>query len=67
MGKRPHHKKDELLDSLPSDFYKLLEMMTIARSRKHITNYYGNNGVGKFPEKIVQLHLIVILTQKVSY
>lgn len=49
--KRPHHKKDELLDSLPSDFYKLLEMMTIARSRKHITNYYGNNGVGKFPEK----------------
>lgn len=50
-GKRPHHKKDELLDSLPSDFYKLLEMMTIARSRKHITNYYGNNGVGKFPEK----------------
>ena len=23
-------------------------MMTIARSRKHITNYYGNNGVGKF-------------------
>lgn len=49
--KRPHHKKDELLDSLPSDFYKLLEMMPIARSRKHITNYYGNNGVGKFPEK----------------
>lgn len=49
--KRPHHKKDELLDSLPSDFYKLLEMMTIARSRKHIMNYYGNNGVGKFPEK----------------
>ena len=49
--KRPHHKKDELLASLPSDFYKLLEMMTIARSRKHITNYYGNNGVGKFPEK----------------
>lgn len=49
--KRSHHKKDELLDSLPSDFYKLLEMMTIARSRKHITNYYENNGVGKFPEK----------------
>ena len=49
--KRPHHQKDELLDSLPSDFYKLLEMMTIARSRKHITNYYGNDGVGKFPEK----------------
>ena len=44
-------KKDQLLDSLPSDFYKLLELMTIARSRKHITSYYGGNDVGKFPEK----------------
>ena len=25
--------------------------MTIARSRKHITSYYGGNDVGKFPEK----------------
>lgn len=49
--KIPHHKKDQLLDSLPSDFYKLLELMTIARSRKHITSYYGGNDVGKFPEK----------------
>lgn len=49
--KQPGHQKDELLDSLPSDFYKLLEMMTISRSRKHITSYYGNKGVGQFPEK----------------
>ena len=49
--KKHYHKKDELLDSLPSDFYKLLEMMTIARSRKHITGYYGEKGIGKFPEK----------------
>ena len=49
--KHPKHKKDELLDSLPSDFYKLLELMTIARSRKHITNYYGNKGIGQFPNK----------------
>lgn len=45
------HNKEELLDSLPSDFYKLLEMMTISRSRKHITNYYGDDKVGKFPKK----------------
>ena len=45
------HDKNELLDSLPSDFYKLLEMMTISRSRKHITGYYGNSNVGKFPDK----------------
>lgn len=49
--KQPEHKKEELLDSLPSDFYKLLELMTISRSRKHITNYYGNKAVGQFPNK----------------
>lgn len=49
--KIPHHQKNQLLDSLPSDFYKLLELMTISRSRKHITSYYGDKGVGQFPEK----------------
>lgn len=47
----PYHQKDALLDSLSSEFYKLLELMTISRSRKHITGYYGNNGVGQFPIK----------------
>jgi len=47
----PNHKKNDLLDSLPSDFYKLLELITISRSRKHITSYYGNSSVGKFPTK----------------
>jgi superfamily II DNA or RNA helicase len=49
--KKTGHRKDELLDNLPSDFYKLLEMMTISRSRKHITTYYGDDKVGKFPHK----------------
>ncbi len=56
--KQPGHTKYELLDSLPSDFYKLLELMTISRSRKHITNYYGNKDVGKFPEKNKPITLI---------
>ncbi len=47
----PNHSKEDLLDNLPSDFYSLLELMTISRSRKHITSYYGSNSVGKFPEK----------------
>ena len=45
-------KKSELLDRLPSEFFKLLEMVTIARSRKHITMYYGNDDIGKFPQKL---------------
>ena len=49
--KKQNHTKDELLDDLPSDFYKLLEIMTISRSRKHIMNYYANGDVETFPEK----------------
>ncbi|OCZ51090.1 helicase-related protein [Dehalobacter sp. TeCB1] len=44
--------KSQLLDKLPSDFFKLLEMLTISRSRKHITGYYGNDNVGRFPNKM---------------
>ncbi len=51
------HRKEELLDSLPSEFYKLLEMMTIARSRKHITGFYSNSDVNKFPKKNVPITL----------
>lgn len=50
--KQPNKKKEELFDELPSDFYKLLEMMTISRSRKHITNYYGTEEIGTFPDKL---------------
>lgn len=44
--------KELLYDMLPANFYKLLEMMTIARSRKHITTCYGTDEVGTFPEKL---------------
>lgn len=50
--RQPNKKKEELFDELPSDFYKLLEMMTISRSRKHITNYYGTEEIGTFPNKL---------------
>ncbi|MFJ7941549.1 helicase-related protein [Peribacillus sp. NPDC096622] len=50
--KEPMKDKKELFDRLPSEFYKLLEMITISRSRKHITNYYGSEEVKSFPEKL---------------
>ena len=50
--KSSHKNKDELLDTLPKEFFELLEMITISRSRKHITSYYGEGEVGKFPNKL---------------
>lgn len=34
------------------DFFKLLDSVTIARSRKHIERYYDINEIGKFPERL---------------
>ena len=44
--------KAELLDAIPSDFYKILELLTISRSRKHITEHYSASDVGPFPIKL---------------
>lgn len=44
--------KNDLYNSLPQDFFDLLELLTISRSRKHITNYYNSGDMGKFPTKL---------------
>jgi SNF2 family DNA or RNA helicase len=41
----------KLLDSLNFDYFKLLDLITIARSRKHIEKYYDTSNIGKFPER----------------
>lgn len=40
-----------LFDKLESSFFKLLDELTIARSREHIRRYYDINKIGKFPER----------------
>lgn len=58
-------RKADLLDAIPSDFYKILEMLSISRSRKHITEYYASSDVGAFPEKLKpDTHTPHIDTQK---
>lgn len=42
---------EALLDMLDFDFFELLDSLTIARSRKHITTYYDTADIGKFPER----------------
>lgn len=46
------NKEGSLYDVLPYNFYKLLESLTISRSRKHILEYYKNDGLGEFPTRL---------------
>lgn len=42
---------ERLLDMLDFDFFEILDSLTIARSRKHITTYYDTAAIGKFPTR----------------
>jgi hypothetical protein len=41
-----------LMDMLGFDYFKLLDMLTIARSRKHVQRYYGTAETGQFPDRL---------------
>jgi len=45
-------RPDRLMDMLGFDYFKLLDLLTIARSRKHIEKYYGTHETGRFPERL---------------
>ena len=45
-------KPMRLLDMLGFDYFKLLDLLTIARSRKHVEKYYGTVETGRFPERL---------------
>ena len=40
------------LEMINFDYFKLLDTITIARSRKHIEKYYNMSEIGKFPERL---------------
>ena len=52
--KQENRKSQELLDRLSSAFFKLLDALTIARSRKHIKKYYQESiaKMGRFPKRL---------------
>lgn len=50
-------KLENLLELLEIDYFKLLDMLTIARSRKHIQKYYDTASIGKFPERLKPLNI----------
>ena len=46
-----------LIETLNFDYFKLLDLLTIARSRKHIQKYYDLNDVGHFPERAKPINI----------
>ena len=43
---------ESLLKKLDNDFFEVLDAVTIARSRKHIENYYDTTDIGTFPTRL---------------
>jgi superfamily II DNA or RNA helicase len=53
-----------ILDRLDFAFFDLLDSVTIARSRKHITTYYDTDEIGGFPERLKPLSFRPALTDR---
>ena len=47
----------KLTEMLGFDYFRLLDLLTIARSRKHIQRYYGTADTGKFPERLKPVNI----------
>jgi len=50
-------RPSRLIDMLGFDYFKLLDLLTIARSRKHIEKYYGTDETGQFPERLKPVNI----------
>lgn len=54
-NKNEQGSRDSLVNSLSGDYFKLLDLLTIARSRKHIEKYYDISDIGKFPNRLLPI------------
>ncbi len=46
-----------LVEMLGFDYFALLDLLTIARSRRHIEKYYGTAETGKFPDRLKPINI----------
>lgn len=53
-----------ILDRLDFAFFDLLDNVTIARSRRHITTYYDTEEIGGFPERLKPMSFRPALTDR---
>ena len=43
---------DVFVDMVDMNYFKLLDTLTLARSRKHIEKYYNSDDIGEFPNRL---------------
>ncbi len=53
----PQRTAATLLEGLNFDYFKLLDLLTIARSRRHIEKYYNIAEIGAFPERTKPINI----------
>ena len=46
-----------LIEMLGFDYFTLLDLLTIARSRRHIEKYYGTAETGRFPDRLKPINI----------
>ena len=46
-----------LIEMLGFDYFTLLDLLTIARSRRHIEKYYGTVETGRFPDRLKPINI----------
>ena len=56
-----------LLEALNFDYFKLLDLLTIARSRKHIVKYYDITEIGEFPKRAKPINIKADIDSEESF
>ena len=53
-SKEPENRRttDNFVSMMDMDYFRLLDTLTIARSRKHIEKYYDTKEIGEFPKRL---------------
>ena len=60
----PERTTESFVNMMHLDYFKLLDTVTIARSRKHIEKYYNLDEIGKFPTRLAPLNIYPVIDTK---
>ncbi len=58
---------DNFVNMMDIDYFKLLDTVTIARSRKHIEKYYNLEDIGRFPTRLTPENRYPIIDSKSEF